>query len=57
MEMLREVAIKEVLDLDIKEAGDKDMEEGEVYPTTCFNYGDIFHVSIFCTKPHDLYGY
>jgi hypothetical protein len=33
------------------------MEEVEKDPPTCFNYGDIGHVLIFCTKPHTLYRY
>jgi hypothetical protein len=55
--VLREVAMKEVPEMDMVMVVDEDMEEGEVDPPLFFNYGEIGHVSKFCTKLHTLYWY
>jgi hypothetical protein len=51
------VDVKEVREADMVEDKKEDMVEVEEDEILTFNFGDVFQVSIFLTKPCALYGY
>jgi len=57
MVMLREVDIKEAVEVDMDVVTNEDMEDGGGRALTLSNFGEIGHVSRFYSKPRDLYGY